>query len=65
VRAGLDSVVSKRHAFIDLLGVHTSASGAAARVEAGLRVTPQLGVFGFGQLDKGGRTLGGGVRYTW
>lgn len=51
--------------YLDALGVWTPTTGAAARFEAGARLTSNLGLFGFGQLDKGGPSVGGGARFTW
>ena len=65
VSAGLDSVLPKRTVYAEALGGWSSLGGPILRGEAGVKLTPNLGLFGFGQWKGGETTVGAGARVTF
>lgn len=53
-----------REAYADLIGGWSSLSGPVVRAEAGARLTPRFGVFGFGQWTPRETMAGVGARVT-
>jgi hypothetical protein len=54
-----------RSGYLELQGGATQQDGAFGRLEAGYHPADPLGLFGFGQLDRGGWSAGAGARWTW
>lgn len=68
VREGLRRVLSDtpvRTGYVEAMAGLSTASGAFGRLEAGYRPLTNLGLFGFGQLDRSGYQAGVGARLTF
>lgn len=53
------------HGYVEALAGLGSQVPPFARLEAGWRPRPELGLFGYGQLEPGAWTAGAGARWTW
>jgi hypothetical protein len=66
VTGGLDAVLPKQRAYIDALTATSTLGGPLFRLEAGGRLTPRLGLFGFGEWSLGKEARAGvGARFTF
>jgi hypothetical protein len=67
-QAGLRRVLSDtpvREGYLEGTASWSSLSGPVVRGEAGARLTPRFGVFGFGQWTPRETMAGVGARVTW
>jgi hypothetical protein len=61
----MEAVLPRRNVYAELLGQWSTLSGPAARLEAGAKALPWLGLFGAGTWTPRETRLDGGVRVTW
>jgi hypothetical protein len=67
-QAGLTRVLSDvpyREGYLEAIAGWGSLSGPVVRGEAGARLTPRFGVFGFGEWTPRETMAGVGARVTW
>jgi hypothetical protein len=54
-----------REGYAEVIGAWSSLSGPVVRAEAGAKLTPRFGVYGFGQWTPAETMAGVGARVTW
>lgn len=61
----MDALLPRQRVFVEAMAEWSPLGGPLLRGEAGALLTPQLGVFGYGQVDRTGPQVGVGARWTW
>jgi hypothetical protein len=68
VRAGLTRLLSDvpvKSGYVEAQAGWSALQGAYGRLESGYRPLENVGLFGFGQIDRFGPMVGAGVRWTF